>query len=203
MTAQRRAGLVVDGSAPLWLGGLAGSGIVAAHCLAYALAEPHGHDRAMLMDATGHRFWSVVAAISLGLGLAGVAAFLARTVHPAAGARRVDLFGFAVSRLMALQVGGFVLLEVSERFFFGHGISSLPAERAFVAGVVLQIVVAVVSSLLLSVVARTLRALMSGGPLSSSSRTRGEFLRSGHSWMQPSLVLGTGAGTWRGPPADS
>ncbi|MGH2787052.1 MAG: hypothetical protein ACRDJV_03950 [Actinomycetota bacterium] len=203
MTGRRRVGLVVDGCAPLWLGGLAAFGIVAAHCLAYVIAEPHAHERALLMDATGHRYWGVVAAIAMGASLAGAAAFLVRMLRPSTGAgRHVNLLAFAMPRLMGLQLAGFALLEVSERTLMGDRFGDVLHEPAFVAGLVLQVVVAIVSSLILCLLTRTLRALLARGR-APDVQSRRPLPRPTTSWLQPCMSLGTGAGTWRGPPVQA
>jgi hypothetical protein len=199
MKSHRRTGSAA-GRVAHWLGGLAAFGIVAAHCLAYILIAPDGDKRASLMDATGHRFWGLVFALALGAGVAGMSGVLVRFLHlSTAEHSNVNLFGFSASRLMALQVGGFMLLEVTERTFMGSGAHSI-VEPVVLLGLALQVVVALVSALLLCLLTKTLHALLSGTSL-TSVKAAGILPRFASTrWFQPSLAPGTGAGTLRGPP---
>lgn len=199
MKSRRRAGIVA-GRVAFWLGGLAGFGIVAAHCLAYVLMAPDGDARALLMDATGHRFWGLLFAVALGTGVAGLSGVLVRLPQPSTTQeRKVNLFVFAAPRLMALQVGGFVLLEATERIFMGAGAHAI-LEPVVAVGLALQVVVALVSALILCLLTKTLHALLSGTSLPSLKAARILPRFAPTRWMQPSLAPGTGAGTWRGPP---
>jgi len=198
MEGHGRAGLDI-GRAPIWLGGLAAFGIVAAHCVAYIMMAPEGEERALLMDATGHQFWGVVFALGLGVGVAGVSWLMVNFLHPSTAEHsKVNLFAFAAPRLMALQVGGFVLLEATERMFMGGGAHAL-LEPVVIVGLVVQIAVALVAAVILSLLTRTLHALLSTSnrPSVGAERT---LPRPTSRWVQPSLAPGTGAGTWRGPP---
>jgi hypothetical protein len=199
MKSHRRTGSAA-GRVAYWLGGLAAFGIVAAHCLAYILMAPDPDDRALLMDATGHHFWGLVFALALGAGVAGLSGLLVRffhlstTEHP-----KVNLFGFAASRLAGLQVGGFVLLEATERIFMGNGAHEI-VEPVVLVGLALQVAVALVSALILCLLTKTLHALLSGTSLTSAKAARILPHFSPTRWLQPSLAPGTGAGTLRGPP---
>jgi hypothetical protein len=111
----------------------------------------------------------------------------------------LNLFTFSASRLMALQVGGFILLEVTERTFLGSGAHSI-VEPVVLVGLALQVVVALVSALLLCLLTKTLHALLSGTSLTSVKAAQILPLFASTRWFQPSLAPGTGAGTLRGPP---
>jgi hypothetical protein len=198
MKGHIRAGLDT-GRAPFWLGGLAAFGIVVAHCIAYILVAPEGEDRALLMDATGHRFWGLVFAFALGAAVAGMSFLLVRFFHPStAHHRKLTLFGFAAPRLMALQLGGFVLLEAIERIFMGEGAHAI-LEPVVILGLAVQVGVALAAALILCLLTKTLHALLSPTHLPSSSAERA-LPRPTTRWLKPSLAPGTGAGTWRGPP---
>jgi hypothetical protein len=191
------------GRVAYWLGGLAAFGIVAAHCLAYILVAPDSHQRQMLMDTTGHRFWGLVFAVGLGAGVAGLSGALVRLMVPPAAryrrGKRLNLFAFSAPRLIALQLGGFVLLEATERTFTGGG-AHATVEPVVVVGLALQVAVALVSALILCLLTVTLQTLLSGASLSSrkSARRLPRFALT--KWLQPTVVPGTGAGTLRGPP---
>ena len=146
------------GRAPLWLGGLAAFGIVTAHCLAYVLAAPNHNEMSLLMDATGHRYWGVVVGVALGAAIGGAAGLYVREFRaPSNDGRRLNLFMFAGPRLAAFQVAGFVLLEAVERALFAGGLAHPLEQPAVIAGLALQIVVALTSALILTLVARLVR----------------------------------------------
>jgi hypothetical protein len=201
MKSHRRAGSAA-GRVAYWLGGLASFGIVAAHCLAYLLMVPDPEDRALFMDATGHHFWGLVCALGLGAGVAGMSGVLVRFFDPSTtGHPKVNLFGFAAPRLMALQVGGFALLETTERIVLENG-AHATVEPVVLVGLALQATVALVSALILCLLTKTLQALLAGTSPASAKAAR-MLPRPSTTWVQPSLAPGTGAGTWRGPPLGS
>ena len=199
MKSHRRAGNAA-GRVAYWLGGLAAFGIVASHCLAYLLILPDAEDRALFMDATGHHFWGLVFALALAAAMAGMSGFLARVREPSATqGGRVNLFAFTAPRLMALQVGGFALLEATERIIMGNGSHAI-FEPVVLIGLALQVVVALAAALILSLLTKTLRALLSGTSLTTAKAARILPRFAPSRWLQPSLAPGTGAGTLRGPP---
>jgi hypothetical protein len=128
----------------------AAAGIVGAHWAAYALTvDPH--DRAHLYASTGHRFFPYLAA----LVLASLVALAGRWIGDRAqgGGHPLDLVAVA-SRLGVLQLTGFLGLELAERALFGHGASFQTfIETPVIIGLVLQIVVAFLGALVISVVA--------------------------------------------------
>jgi hypothetical protein len=188
------------GRVAYWLGGLAAFGIVAAHCLAYILVAPEPAERTLLLHRTGHHFWGLVFALALGAGMAGLSGMLVRFFHlSTTEVPKVNLFGYAAPRLMALQVGGFVLLEATERTFWGIGAHAI-VEPVVVVGLALQVAVALVAALILCLLTKTLYALLSGSSLTSTKAARVLPRFAPTRWFQPSLAPGTGAGTLRGPP---
>jgi hypothetical protein len=199
MKSHRRAGIAA-GRVAYWLGGLAAFGIVAAHCLAYIIVAPDAAERATLLHRTGHHFWGLVFALALGVGTAGLSGVLVRFIRLSTTEQpKVNLFGYAALRLMALQVGGFVLLETSERIFLGNGAHAI-VEPVVIVGLALQVAVALAAALILSLLTKTLYALLSGTSPNSAKAARilPRFART--RWLQPSLAPGTGAGSLRGPP---
>jgi hypothetical protein len=100
---------------------------------------------------------------------------------------------------MALQVGGFALLEVTERIIMGNGSHAI-IEPVVLVGLALQVVVALASALILSLLTKTLRALLSRTSLTLAKATRILPRFAPARWLQPSLAPGTDADTLRGPP---
>jgi len=177
------------------------AGVVFAHVLVYFMAAPHRSGREMLLRASGHRHWAVVAAIALGALVAGLIWFTTQATRPdrvwSLGARA--FFGSTARRLVLLQVGGFVLLEASERLLFGAGFGQLPAEPVVLIGILLQVVSALGAAGLLVVFARTLDRLCG---LSSSARFVGgpPSPRPQVSVLPLRFLLAAGGATLRGPP---
>lgn len=134
---------------------LAATGLLAAHALDYGLLIRDPVYRQHVLDSTGHGY----------LPEAGGLALLAFVVASAlgwalgfgdglrAGGRRPS-FGWLVRRLGALQVAGFVALEIVERVQSGVPLHHL-LSPLLPMGVLLQVAVAVVGALLLGLLWRT------------------------------------------------
>jgi hypothetical protein len=189
------------GLSRLWLGGLALFGIVAGHSLAFWFAAPDPHEHSELLASTGHQYWSMVVAIALGGLVAAASSFTAKL------ARRRDreygltgTFTFVAPRLAMLQMGGFIALEAGERAVVHGGIGHLLGEPVVIAGLVLQVVVALVAAAILALVALTVRAFLGDGPRRPARRA-GVLPRPARLLLRPSFQLGVGGGTWRGPPS--
>ncbi len=119
--------------------GTAWAGLVIGHLLAYALAYPEEGTRRAHLAATGHG-WLDIVSLSL---LAVIPAVLLLTTEGAIR-RRPAVTGW--SRLAALQVPAFLLIELAER---GSAIGGAFTDPAVLLGLVLQLVVAGVAALLL------------------------------------------------------
>lgn len=180
-----------------WLGGTAFAGLIGAHALSYLIVAPGHHHREELLHATGHGNWTT-------LFLLAGAAFLAALValsNTWASPRDRDLplgrlYRCAWTRLVPLQVVGFVGMETLERSL-GHGGALAPlSERAVLLGIVLQVVVAVVCGLLLVGFTRLVRLLRT-----RSQKPRGQtsLLPGSSVVLAPDSVAGR---PWnpRGPP---
>jgi len=183
----------------LWLGGVAMAGVVLAHVLAYFMAAPHRNGRDMLLRASGHRHWAVVASLALGALVAGLIWFTTQATRPdrvwSLGARA--FFVSTARRLVLLQVGGFVLLEASERLLFGAGFGLL-AEPVVLIGILLQVVSALGAAGLLVVFARTLDRLCGRSSAARIVASPGPRPRV---WiLPPRFLLAAGGATLRGPP---
>jgi Flp pilus assembly pilin Flp len=130
-------------------------GVLAGHWLTYLVVRPDHHDRATLLDSTGH--WYLAAAVELALLLALVAAavvFLGRL----SGGGDIPSLGSMVRRLAAFQLGAFVALEVVERAVAG-AFDGLIA--VCLVGAVMQLVVATTSAWLLRSLARAAESVAS------------------------------------------
>ncbi|MGH2735555.1 MAG: hypothetical protein ACRDKZ_08245 [Actinomycetota bacterium] len=178
------------------IGGLAAAGTVAAHHLAYLIAEPDAGHRQELLVASGHERWPAVIALAMGLLVAGLCGFALSTVRSADAP--VLRFGAVTARLAGLQATAFVVLEAIERIAVGDGVAALAGERAVYLGIVLQLVTALVGALLLLLWARV---VISFRP----ERSFGGVDEATVVWFV-SLVaarrpwVASGAGTPRGPP---
>jgi len=176
------------------------AGVVLAHVLAYFMAAPHRNGREMLLRASGHRHWAVVAAIALGALVAGLIWFTTQATRPdrvwSLGARA--FFVSTARRLVLLQVGGFVLLEAAERLPFGAGFGQVFAEPAILIGIMLQVLSALGAAGLLVVLARTLDRLCfrsSPARFGASKDPRPRVCI-----LPPRFLLAAGGPTFRGPP---
>jgi hypothetical protein len=127
----RRDGLIAAGTA--W------AGLVLGHLLAYALAYPGQAARRAHLAETGHG-WLDVVTLSL---LAVVPAVIALTV---VRSLRDGFTPTTWTRLAALQVPAFLLIEVAER---GASFDRALTDPAVLLGLALQLVVAAVAALLL------------------------------------------------------
>ena len=184
----------------LWLGGVAIAGVVFAHVLAYFIAAPHRNGSEMLLGASGHRHWAVVAAIAFGALVAGLIWFTTQPTRPdrvwSLGARA--FFVSTARRLILLQVSGFVLLEASERLLFGAGLGQVLAEPVVLIGILLQVVSALGAAGLLVVFARTLDRLCDRSSAARFVASPGPRPRV--CVLPPRFLLAAGGATLRGPP---
>ena len=186
-------------SASLWLGGLAAFGIVAAHCLAYVLTSPTPGEMSFLMETTGHRYWGLVVGIALGLTIGGAVGFYVRALRaPRNGLGRLNLFVFAAPRLGALQLVGFALLETSERVLWGAGLAHPLEEPVVIAGLALQVVIAVASAGILSLIAKL--AALIAEYFSRFRRARAVIEIGARPMFAPRTLLLVGGSGARGPP---
>jgi hypothetical protein len=138
----------------LWLGTLAAAGVVVSHGIAYWIHAPAPRARAELLQATGHRYWTVVVAAALALLVFGLSSFVVRLLS---GGRelpsRGTMLAAIVPRLAAIQCFGFVALELGERVLASgpdaRPIPSLVDEPVVAVGLAVQCLVAVAGVVLL------------------------------------------------------
>ena len=139
--------------------GLAITGVVIGHSLAYWAAAPSTVTRAQLLHATGHAYWNtvVLGAVLGGLWFAAdhvVRLFLAGRRALPTPSTPADLKPV----LRVLQVTLFIALEVGERAAAGVPLSSILSHRVFVFGVLLQLLIAPALAALVGVLGAAARA---------------------------------------------
>jgi hypothetical protein len=133
------------------IAGLAWSGMVLGHLLAYRLVYPAAHERVGHLLVTGHGglpLWAVCA-------IACAPAVLMTTAALVICGRGVA--GPTALWLAAIQLPSFGLMELAER---GFALDALLRDPAFLVGVALQAVIAVLVFTLMRVVTRAIRLLV-------------------------------------------
>ncbi len=162
----------------LRLAGLSFAGVVGGHLATYLLIAPDPHDREAMLAATGHGSWTLPIFFAL-------ATFLAVACGSAGARGRADTYFPLVARLGALQVGGFALLEISERAVANELTTSILSDPALLLGLAVQLLVAAVAPLLAWVVARSVERVRS----LFGSRAARERSTHGHSALFTTDVL--------------
>jgi hypothetical protein len=176
---------------------------MAGHWLTYLVGLPSGHLRGEVLLATGHGYWSSAVELAVLAGLATVAVVARREVR-AAFARELtggDGPAAVAARLAVLQVMGFTALEVGERVSAGAPLAGLLQHHLFLLGVLVQLVVALVTALLLFLLARAVRTV--ARTLLSPRVARA----AGREWRPPILLgpvsaIPSGGAGPRAPPSD-
>lgn len=182
--------------------GAVGAGLVLSHWLAYLIAVPHAHERARLLESTGHGYWPLAAAVAAAFGLAALVVTGSRAV---AQARDADLgqrrLRHLVARLAGLQLPAFVLLEAIERLASGTADLDFALQAPFLVGLGVQLIVATVLGVFLSrfarAAARIARILLRRKP---PVRPPALLLPARPATM-PTRLLGLAPAGVRGPPA--
>jgi hypothetical protein len=135
------------------------------------LAFPQGLIRQQVLAETGHSYWA--AAVALAMVCAVVAALTTIADHLGRGIRHDrprgpwELYRAALIRLAALQSAVFLLQEVLERVRAGAPVSELLHGDFLVIGLAMQLVVAVVVALVLTLLGLSAEAI--GRALSKGS----------------------------------
>lgn len=134
--------------------GLTGAGLLGGHTLAYLAAVPVAGDRAELLHRTGHGYLprALLVAAVVAVMAAGAAA-LRGYARGALGAGVAPGYRATAARIAALQLIGFALLETGERLAAGAPLGDLPGPL-FVAGLLVQILVAAAVAVILVLVDR-------------------------------------------------
>jgi hypothetical protein len=142
------------------LTGVAVAGAVVGHMVAYVLAVPEPTARMALLGATGHAYWTEAIAAALVLGLVSLAATLWRFFRaglaPGRPAPGESVAGVA-GRLTGLQVAIYLVQETLERLEAGLPPHTLG--RLLVIGVGVQVAIAALLALLLTLAGRAAEAV--------------------------------------------
>jgi hypothetical protein len=144
------------------LTGVAVAGAVVGHMVAYLLAVPSPTVRVALLGATGHAYWTAAIAAAVVLGLASLAATLARRFRAGLGRTQPEA-GQSVGRLAAqlagFQVAIYLVQETLERLEVGIPAHALLDGRLLVTGVIVQTAIALALAVLLSLAGRAAEAV--------------------------------------------
>jgi hypothetical protein len=185
------------------LTGVAVAGAVAGHMVAYVLAVPSPTVRVALLGATGHAYWTAAIAAAVVLGLASLAATLARRFRAGLGRTRPET-GLSVGRLAAhlagFQIAIYLVQETLERLEAGIPARALLDGRLLVTGVIVQTAIALVLAVLLTLAGRAAEAV--GRALRRPARRQvrtGPLGLAAEAVAWPSRLLAAGLGS-RAPP---
>jgi hypothetical protein len=144
------------------LTGVAVAGSVVGHMVAYVLAVPSPTVRVALLGATGHAYWTAAIAAAVVLGLASLVATLGRRVRAGLLASRpqpADRLGRVTGQLAGFQLAIYLVQETLERLEAGIPAHALLDARLLVTGVAVQMAIALVLAVLLTVVGRVAEAV--------------------------------------------
>jgi hypothetical protein len=141
---------------------LAALSALAGHAAGYTVVAPDAHERAHLLEQTGHGYFAYM---PMAIGVASALAILGFAAAVVAGVRRGRPGHLAPTWLVALLPPlAFVVQEHFERYSrHGEIVWTTALEHAFVAGLVLQVPFAMLAALiaqLLSGLARRVAALI-------------------------------------------
>jgi hypothetical protein len=180
--------------------GLAMAGLVLGHVLAYLIAVPDPHQRAFVLQRTGHEYLPAMAEAALVLALAGIAAVVIRAFAP--GPRRgSERFPRLAGRLALVQVLAFGGLEVVERMVAGAPLRHLASDHILVVGMTVQVVVAVAGAAFLWWLARTSTKLAETTSLPAELPRTGAVLALASTSWTPSPTTFGSIGNVRAPPS--
>ena len=126
--------------------GLASGGLLAAHVADYALAVRDAAHRHALLAETGHGYLGPAAHIAGALAMFSVAMFIGLGFSRGRTGPRLSLRSASL-RLIPLQTGAFVCLEVLERGFTGAPLGDLLGPLLWL-GLALQVVVGFICAVL-------------------------------------------------------
>jgi hypothetical protein len=180
--------------------GLAMAGLVLGHVLAYLIAVPDPHQRAFVLQRTGHEYLPAMTEAALVLALAGMAAVVIRAFAPGVdgGSER---FSWLAGRLGLVQVAAFAGLEVVERLVAGAPLRHLASDHIIVIGIAVQIMVALGGAVLLRWLSRSSARLAETIVVRVSLPRSGAVLAlSSPAWVPVPVTLGS-IGNVRAPPS--
>jgi uncharacterized membrane protein len=139
------------------------AGVVLGHMLAYLAVFPHAADRRAVLAVTGHSYWATAEAIAIVCALVSVLGTIARHVglakrHEPAHDAWAHYRSSAL-QLAALQSAIFLVQETLERVHVGAPLSGLLHDGFIGVGIVMQVLVAMVLALILTVLGLTAEAI--------------------------------------------
>jgi hypothetical protein len=183
------------------IGSIAAAAMLVSHWAAYLLAAPDPHERAHLLQATGHAYWPFAMSLAVGAAVLGLGTFIGRRLSAQTRTSKTSIFGHALPRFLALQVGGFATLEIVERVLAGHsfGAGDLVA-TTFLVGIAIQVVASVLSTFLLVALAYVVDHFVAPIAAPSHDTISLPLVSLIHA---PRLVPATGAHSLRGPPVSA
>src|SRR5687767_10428021 len=147
--------------ARITLGSIAAAAMLGSHWVAYLLAAPDPHERAHLLQSAGHSYWPSAVTIAAAAALIGLISFIGSRLKPESRGSRAQVFAHALPRLLGLQVGGFLLLEVVERLVSGHGLAvGDMLATILVVGVAVQVGAALLCALFLVLIADVIERIV-------------------------------------------
>jgi hypothetical protein len=182
----------------LLLGGLAASGVLAAHALADLLAQPHHHHS---VAVTSHGNWTLLAAGTLGVTVAGLVRLAVANIWSPRGSVPPSsaLFAVAVVRLVPLQVLGCIGLRAMERWAVGDHIGTVLTEPVALIGPLLQLLVALIGAFLLVLFVKAIHLIVGRRAAPRLFARRAPRRPLSHI-LPPRFQVASGYGTLRGPP---
>jgi hypothetical protein len=148
--------------------GIVAGGLLVGHALTYLVAVPDPHTRHALLERTGHTYLPFASQVALVLALASLAILAMRAVIGRVGDRGARSRDLPV-RLIVIQVSAFVVLELSERWISGAGLSDLIHDNLLVLGTLAQVGTALAGVALLRWI---WRAAACAGSLASPAHRR-------------------------------
>jgi len=197
---QRRGRLrVLSRRDRVWLPGIALGAVWLTHLGAYLLAEPDPHERAFLLDSTGHGYLSIVGPIVVSVVIASIGGFVIDRSRSWATPLAVSYAEIA-GRLAILQVLAFLGTEATERIVHGVPVADL-VQPAVGIGLVLQFATACLGALLLFGLARAVEAIHRS--LRAPRRATRVANRPRPATTVRRLIPGFGGPTLRGPPVSA
>jgi hypothetical protein len=129
------------------------AGLAIGHGISYWIAIPDPIQRAVILQRTGHAYLHVFADAALILATAAIVTSALRALREGPDGRS-ETFRLAW-RVGAVQVAGFLAMEVGERVASHATFMDLLNDRILATGVVVQLLVATLSVLLLRWIAAT------------------------------------------------
>lgn len=185
----------------LWLVLLALGGLLAGHVVSYFVVAPDSHERGRLLELTGHSQHSAFGTVALAATFAALIAIAFQIVRRSRGVGYRPVVGRVRvgTILWFVQTAGFVALETWERGHGPSGIAELLNEPAFLIGLVAQLLVAIVATVLVLLVHATVGALLRGF-VSPAEAPQGPLFSS-QPLDRPRESIARAAWNLRGPPS--